>query len=198
MMLRSILAALALTLLAAPVSAAPGMVKVSLKTSEGTIVVAVDQRRAPITAANFLAYVDGKKFDNSFFYRAARAKGGAPVGFVQGGIRNNPIRTLPRITHEPTSKTGLRHLDGSLSMARNEPGSATGDFFITVGPQPSMDAHPGAPGDNAGYAVFGKVVSGMPVVKHILKARTWPGGAAAMKGQLIEKPIRIIEAKRIG
>lgn len=197
MTLRSIFTALGL-LLAAPASAAPDQVEVSIKTSEGTIIVAVDRRRAPITAGNFLAYVDKKRFDNSYFYRAARAKGGAPLGFVQGGIRNNPVRTLPPIAHEPTSKTGLRHVDGALSMARNQPGSATGDFFILVGAQPSMDAQPGARGDNAGYAVFGKVVSGMPVVKRILKARTWPGGSAAMKGQLIEKPIKIIEARRVG
>lgn len=196
MMFRSLLAALAL-LLAVPAVAAPDKVKVSLKTSEGTIIVAVDLRHAPITAANFLAYVDKKSFDNSNFYRAARAKGGAPIGLVQGGIRNNPMRVLPRIKHEPTNKTGLRHVDGALSMARNEPGSATGDFFILVGNQPSMDAHPGAPGDNAGYAVFGKVVSGMPVVKKILKAKTWPGGSGAMKGQLIEKPVKILEARRI-
>ncbi len=194
--LPSIVAALALAL-AAPVLAAPGTVKVSIKTTEGTIVVAVDTKRAPITAKNFLGYVDKHGFDGMSFYRAAKAKG-QMVGLIQGGIRKQFRYALPPIAHEPTSKTGLRHVDGALSMAREAPGSAMGDFFIVVGTQASMDAHPGAKGDNAGYAVFGKVVSGMPVVKKILKAKTFRGGPGVMKGQIIEKPVKIIEAKRVG
>lgn len=181
---------------AVPASAAPGIVNVSLRTSEGIIVVAVDTRRAPITAGNFLAYVDKRKLDGTSFYRAARAPGYPGIGLIQGGIRKQIRLALPPIPHEPTSKTGLRHVDGALSMARDAPGSAMGDFFIVAGRQKSMDAQPGAPGDNAGYAVFGRVVSGMPVVKRILKAKTYPGGAGAMKGQIIEKPVKIIEARR--
>ena len=192
MNLRLILAALAL-LFAAPAIAAPGIVKVALKTSEGTIVIGVDTRRAPVTAKNFLAYVDKKKFVATSFYRAASAKGYPGIGLVQGGIRKQIRLALPPIAHEPTSRTGLRHVDGAVSMARDAPGSAMGDFFIVAGVQKSMDASASDPG----YAVFGKVVSGMQVVKRILKARTFAGGAGAMKGQLIEKPIRIIEAKRL-
>ncbi len=188
-------AAIALLLLAAPAAAAPGIVKVSLKTSEGVIVVAVDTKRAPITAGNFLAYVDKKNFDGVTFYRAARAKS-VPVGLIQGGPRRSYTRLLPPIAHEPTSKTGLRHVNGALSMAREAPGSAMGDFFIVVGDQPSMDAKAGK-GDGLGYAVFGKVVSGMPVVKKILNAKTHKGGVGAMKGQLIEKPVKILEARRV-
>lgn len=184
-------------LLTAPAMAAPSKVKVALKTSEGTIVVAVDVRRAPITANNFLAYVDQKKFDGTSFYRAAPAQGNRSVGLIQGGIRRAAYRSLLPIAHEPTSKTGLRHVDGTISMARREPGSAMGDFFILVGPSPAMDARPGAKGDNAGYAAFGRVVSGMPVVKRIMAAKTWPGGAGAMKGQFIKEPVRIIEARRV-
>jgi len=180
----------------APVSAG-SKVKVALKTSEGTIVVAVDIGRAPITANNFLAYVDQRKFDGTSFYRAAPARGNRSIGLIQGGIRRAAYRSLLPIAHEPTSKTGLRHVDGAISMARREPGSAMGDFFILVGASPAMDARPGASGDNAGYAVFGRVVSGMPVVKRILAARTWPGGAGAMKDQLIQKPVQILEAKRV-
>ena len=194
-MIRPILAALAL-LLAAPALAAPGAVSVSIRTSEGTIVVAVDTKHAPITANNFLSYVDKHFFDGTTFYRAAKAKG-AMVGLIQGGPRHNVMKTLPPIAHEPTTKTGLRHVDGTLSMAREAPGSAMGDFFITIGAQSSMDAHPGAKGDNAGYAAFGHVVSGMPVVKKILKAKTFAAGYGAMKGQIIEQPIKIIEAKRV-
>ena len=78
-------------------------------------------------------------------------------------------------------------------MAREAPGSAMGDFFIVVGAQPSLDAK----GGNVGYAVFGKVVSGMPVVKKILNAKTHKGGFGPMKGQLIEKPVKIVEARRV-
>ena len=182
--------------LAVPAFAAPDTVKVSLKTSEGTILVAIDVRHAPITAKNFLGYVDKKNFDGTTFYRAARAKG-VPVGLIQGGIRKNYVRSLPPIPHEPTSKTGLRHVNGALSMAREAPGTAMGDFFIVVGAQPSMDAHPEAKGDNVGYAVFGKVVAGMAVVKKILNAKTFKGGTGAMKGQIIEQPVKIIEARRV-
>ena len=181
----------------APAIAAPSKVRVALKTSEGTIIVAVDVRRAPITANNFLAYVDQKKFDGTSFYRAAPAKGNRAVGLIQGGIRRAAYRSLLPIAHEPTSKTGLRHVDGAISMARREPGSAMGDFFILAGPSPAMDARPGGKGDNAGYAAFGRVVSGMPVVKRILAAKTWPGGPGAMKDQLIRKPVQILEAKRV-
>lgn len=178
--------------LAAPSFAAP--LKVALKTSAGTIVIAVDTKHAPITAKNFLAYVDARNFDGKSFYRAARATGNPRMGLIQGGVRRDIRRSLPPIAHEPTSKTGLRHVDGTVSMARGEVGSAMGDFFILVGPAPAMDARPG----NPGYAAFGKVVSGMPVVKKILAQKTWPGGSGAMKGQLIKEPVTIIEAKRVG
>jgi peptidyl-prolyl cis-trans isomerase A (cyclophilin A) len=190
-----LVAALALAL-AAPAFADPALVKVSIKTSAGTIVVAVDTKHAPITAKNFLAYVDKHNFDGTTFYRTAKAKG-AMVGFVQGGTRHNAMKILPPIAHEPTTKTGLRHVDGTLSMAREAPGSATGDFFITVGTVSDLDAHPGAKGDNAGYAAFGHVVSGMPVVKTILKSKTVAGGSGPLKGQIIADPVKIIEVKRV-
>ena len=183
---------------AAPAIAAPAPVKVAMKTSEGTIVIAVDTRHAPITAGNFLAYVDRKSFDGKSFYRAARATGNVRRGLIQGGVRRDIRRSLPPIVHEPTSKTGLRHVDGTVSMARGEVGSAMGDFFILVGPAPAMDARPGGGDAAAGYAAFGKVVSGMAVVKKILAEKTWPGGSGSMKGQLIKEPVKIIEAKRIG
>jgi len=180
----------------APAKSAPARVNVALKTSEGTIVIALDLRHAPITAGNFLAYVDQKKLDGTTFYRAARAIGNPSRGFVQGGVHRDFRRSLPPIKHEPTTKTGLHHVNGAISMARREPGTAMGEFFILAGDAPAMDAKPGGGEANAGYAVFGRVVSGMPVVKRILAARTWPGGSGAMKGQLIKAPVKIIEAKR--
>ncbi|MFZ5706121.1 MAG: peptidylprolyl isomerase [Pseudomonadota bacterium] len=180
-------------LLAPPAMAAPGIVRVSMKTTAGTFVLAIDTKRAPITAKNFLAYVDKRFLDGTTFYRAARAVGNPGRGFIQGGVHRDFRRSLPPIAHEPTSKTGLRHVDGAISMARREPGSAMGEFFIMVGAAPAMDAKAGDPG----YAVFGKVVSGMPVVRKILAEKTWPGGSGSMKGQLIKQPVKIVEAKRL-
>jgi len=172
-------------------------VKVALKTDLGTITIAVDVKRAPITSANFLAYVDQKKLDGTRFYRAARAQGDASRGFIQGGVHRDARRSLLPIAHEPTTRTGIRHVDGTISMARREPGTAMGEFFITVGAAPTMDARGDAKGDKAGYAAFGRVVAGMPVVKRILAVRTWPGGSGSMKGQLIREPVRIVEARRV-
>ena len=141
-------------------------VRVSLETSAGTILVETDPR-APITAANFLRYVDEGRFDGTDFYRGMAL--GAGSGVVQGGTSNAPDRILPPIAHEPTSQTGLRHVDGALSMARFEPGTADGDFFIIVGNLPGFDAGRAAPGD-PGFAVFGRVVEGMDAVRAILAA----------------------------
>jgi peptidyl-prolyl cis-trans isomerase A (cyclophilin A) len=194
-MLRSLLA-LALLALSATAPAAPrgpAIVRVDMVTSFGKIVIDVDARRAPVTAANFLRYVDNKRFDATNFYRAARTVNNPGHGFVQGGTRHDYRRIYPPIAHEPTSKTGILHTDGTISMARNEPGSAMGDFFITVGPIPSMDAKPGKPG----YAAFGHVVSGMEVVKRILAVPTVSQtGNGSMKGQMIVNPIKIISVSR--
>ena len=99
-------------------------------TSLGTIVVAVETERAPVTAANFLRYVDAKRFDGTTFYRAMKLGKDGEYGLIQGGVRGDPKRALPPIAHEPTSKTGLTHDEGAISMARTTPGTATGDFFI--------------------------------------------------------------------
>ncbi|MEA3014405.1 MAG: peptidyl-prolyl cis-trans isomerase [Sphingomonadales bacterium] len=173
------------------------IVRVRLETELGPIVLALDARHAPVTTANFLAYVDQGKFDGVVFYRASRTPGMRGQGFIQGGIRRDATRMLLPIAHEPTSRTGLSHGDGAISMARTDPGSATGDFFITAGPQPSMDAGHGRPADNLGYAAFGRVVEGREVVRRILAAPTVANaGRGAMRGQMIEQPVRIVSARR--
>lgn len=196
MFLARLLALLAL-LLTADAPAAPragGLVRVRLETSAGPIVVAVDVRRAPITAGNFLRYVDEKRLDGTTFYRAARSRNNPKSGLVQGGNNHKVSRSLAPIAHEPTSRTGLRHVDGTLSMARNAPGSAMGDFFITVGAAKYLDARPGYPG----YAAFGHVVSGMDVVGRILALPTYPGGySIETMGQSIRRPVRIVAARRV-
>ena len=173
----------------------PDTVRVKLETEAGPIMLAVDAKRAPVTAANFVRYVEEGRLDGTTFYRAARTKGAEGRGFIQGGIRRSFKRMLPAIAHEPTSETGLKHEARSISMAKAEEGAgATGDFFITLSPQPAMDSAPGKPG----YAVFGKVVEGMDSVRKILAAPTTPNaGRGAMRGQMIEKPVRIVSARRV-
>ena len=171
-------------------------VQVSLQTSAGTIVLALEKERAPVTTANFLRYVDQKKLDGMTFYRTVKVT--PTIGFIQGGTRNDPKRTLPPIKHEPSSSTGIHNLDGTIAMARNAPGTAAGDFFILVGDEPTMDADPKATGDNQGFAAFGHVVEGMDVVRQIMDAATSPTqGVGVMKGSMIAAPIRIIAAKRV-
>lgn len=180
-------------------SAAPTpetVVKVRLETTEGVIVVALAPDRAPITTANFLSYVEKKKFDGITFYRAVNVAPG--YGLIQGGIRGDARQLLPPIKHEPTTETGLSHTDGAISMARNAPGTANASFFITVGNIPSMDADPKQPGDNLGFAVFGHVTEGMEIVRHILQQPTSPTeGEGIMKGQMLAQPVRITSARRL-
>jgi peptidyl-prolyl cis-trans isomerase A (cyclophilin A) len=178
----------------APRPTVAGLPKVAIDTTEGTIVVALEVKRAPITANNFLRYVDAHRLDGTFFYRAARSRDGSNRGLVQGGIDHDLPKSFLPIKHEPTSQTGLRHVDGTLSMARNEPGSAMGDFFITVGPAPSLDAAPNYPG----YAAFGHVVKGMDVVHRILIKPTYPGGLSIETlGQTLRQTVKIVRAHRL-
>ncbi len=171
----------------------PDLVRVRLETAEGPITLELDAKRAPITAKNFVRYVEAARFDDTTFYRAARSKGDEKEGFIQGGIRRSYRRMFPPIAHEPTTKTGLRHEAGTISMAYREPGYAMGDFFITTKAMPSMDAD----GDEPGFAAFGKVVDGMDTVRKILAAPTDEGGSGAMKGQMITKPVKIVTARRV-
>jgi peptidyl-prolyl cis-trans isomerase A (cyclophilin A) len=123
--------------------------------------------------------------------------GGGATGLIEGGLQNDPAKLLPPIAHESTLTTGLRHVDGTVSMARYGVGTATADFFICIGPAPYLDADPSRPGDNAGYAAFGQVVEGMGVVRAILASPT--GGVArnpVMQGQILDPPIPIVSMKR--
>lgn len=180
---------------AAPQAAKEDLVQVALDTEAGRIVIAVDRGHAPITAKNFLRYVDAKRLDGITFYRAMKLWEG--TGLVQGGVRDG-AKLFPPIAHEPTSQTGLRHEDGTISMARAEPGSARCDFFITVGKIDGFDAGT-KDGDGLGYAAFGRVVEGMDVVRKLLAAPTSPtkGAALGMQGQLLEKPVKIVKAARV-
>ncbi|QNQ10951.1 peptidylprolyl isomerase [Sphingomonas alpina] len=177
-------------------SPAPATVRVVLETDQGRIVLELEKERAPVTTANFLRYVDQKRLDGIGFYRTVKVQ--AAFGFVQFGVQNAPKRVLPPIKHEPTTQTGVKHLSGTISTARYAPGTATGDFTIMVGDQPSLDADPSQPGDNLGYAAFGHVVEGMDVVIRVLDATPSPtAGEGVMKGQMLVPPILIRTARRL-
>src|SRR6478735_1110079 len=187
-------------LLVATSAAAQATTKVVIETELGDIVVALETERAPLTAANFLRYADEKRFDGTVFYRAMRLEWDPqPNGLVQAGTQFDPARILPPIAHEPTSQTGIRHLAGTISMARYEPGSATGDFAIMLSPQPFLDADPTSedPERRAGFAAFGQVVEGMDLVRAIFDAPVDPDkGEGAMKGQMLAPPVKIISVRR--
>ncbi|WP_163228861.1 peptidylprolyl isomerase [Caulobacter rhizosphaerae] len=169
---------------------------VALDTPQGRIVIELAVEQAPITTANFLRYVDRKLYDKATFFRASRAPGAVDYGLIQGGLQN--VGALPPIAHEPTSQTGLKHVDGAVSIARTAPGTATSDFFICIGDAPYLDANPTGTGDNLGFAAFGRVVQGMDVAKKILALPT-PGKAInpVMKGQILDPPVPITSARRV-
>lgn len=177
----------------ATVQPKPATVRVVLTTELGPIVLELKKERAPITTANFLKYVVAKRFDGIGFYRAVTSAPG--FGLVQAGQRDGAKQYKP-IAHEPTSQTGVKHLDGTISMARGAPGTAVADWFIMLGDSPSLDANPAAPGDNLGFAAFGRVVEGMDVVRQIQLAPTDPNqGEGVMKGQMIARPVKILTAR---
>lgn len=198
---RTLLAAAALFALPAAaqtpeVNAEPPLPRVEIVTDAGTMTVEVDTRRAPITGANFLAYVDKKRLDGAAFYRVVKA--GPEWGFVQFGLQGDPKRSLPPIAHEPTTQTGLSHYDGVLSVARLEPGTARGEFTMMVGHQTSLDANPAASGDNLGYAAFARIVEGRDVLTRILDTPVDPvkNVSGAFAGEMPATPVRILSARR--
>ena len=185
---------------ATPATPAPAanedIVPVAIDTSLGRIVVAVDRGHAPITAANFLKYVDTHRYDSESFYRAVKTSDGASA-LIQGGVHSNAAKLLPPIKHEPTTLTGVHNVTGAISMANAGPGTARADFFILLQDLPGLDAS-GEGGDANGFAVFGRVTEGMDVVQKIFAAPVSPTkGEGAMKGQMLDPSIKIIKAARV-
>ncbi len=177
-------------------AASEGLPRVAIQTSLGTFTVEIDTSAAPITGANFLRYVDEGRFEGMTFYRAMQGYNGS--GLIQGGTNQDRQRTLPAIPHEPTTQTGLSHTEGALSMPRFEPGTAAGDFTVMVGNMTYLDARPDQPGDNLGYAVFGRVVQGMDVVRTILAAPvSATEGEGVMLGQMLEPRVVIERVWRV-
>ena len=193
--------ALILAALLLPAAAsAQATANVVIATELGTIVVALETERAPVTAANFLRYADEKRFDGTVFYRVMKLDWGEqPNGLIQAGTQWDPARILPPIAHEATNVTGVKHVAGAISMARGEPGTANGDFSITLSELTGLDADPRAedPELRAGYAAFGRVVEGMDVVRAIFAAPLDPDkGEGWMKGEMIAEPVKILTVRR--
>ena len=178
---------------------APGEVRVVLTTAHGPIEVAADLARAPLSAGDFLEYVDRGLFNGGAFYRTVRPENDinpVRIDVIQGGVTDKK-KFLPPIPHEPTNRTGLRHRNGTISIARGKPGTGTaGAFFICIGAQPALDFGGKRNPDGQGFAAFGRVLQGMDVVRAIWTSKTGaPYEGLALQG--LTPPIGIVSAKRI-
>ena len=150
----------------------PGNPRVLIETELGDIQVEVYEEAAPVTASNFLRYVDEGRFAGAHFYRvvtmANQPDDSIKIEVIQGGLGFEESESrLPPIPHETTTVTGVLHTDGTLSMARNAPGTAASEFFICIGDQPALDFGGRRNPDGQGFAAFGRVVEGMDVVRAI-------------------------------
>ena len=170
------------------------LVRVMLETALGCIYVDVDTARAPATAANFLRYVDGGHYNGGRFHRTVRPDNqpddAVKIEVIQAGVNPNRPGDYGPIPLERTSQTGLAHRDGTISMARREPDSATSDFFICLGDQPELDEGGARNPDGQGFAAFGRVVDGLDVARAIQRRPA--------EGQALTPPVAILRATRIG
>jgi peptidyl-prolyl cis-trans isomerase A (cyclophilin A) len=180
-------------LLSLALLAAQGPVRVLLATELGDIEIEIDVPRAPVTAANFLRYVDSGDYDGGQFHRTVTRENQpdnpVKIEVIQASVAEarKSAERAP-IPLERTTKTGLSHVDGTLSMARGEPDSATSSFFICIGEEPELDFGGRRNPDGQGFAAFGRVISGMEVVRKIQ--------ASPREEQRLTPPIRILSARR--
>lgn len=175
-------------------SSLSSVVRIRIETAKGVIEAELDSAKAPRTVANFLGYVDGGAYEQSRFHRTVRADNqpndSVRIAVIQAGVDSvHASRGAPPIALERTSVTGLRHLDGTLSMARGGPDTATSSFFICIGDQPSLDFGGHRNLDGQGFAAFGRVTRGMDVVRAIQESPA--------EGQRLTPPIAITRIVRI-
>jgi peptidyl-prolyl cis-trans isomerase A (cyclophilin A) len=177
-------------------------VRVIFETELGKIEMEIDILHAPVTGENFLRYVDGKFYDDGVINRAVRTdnttRHDVEIQVIQFQI--NPERNseqFPPIPMERTNVTGMRHVNGTLSMARSGPDTARASFSIVIGDQPEMDFGGKRNPDGQGFAAFGLVVEGMDVVKKIQSKHTLPAGQRGAYGtETLDPPIKIVKAYR--
>lgn len=167
---------------------------VRFETELGAFDVSVATEAAPLTAANFLRYVDERQYDGGRFHRSVRLdnqrRSDVLIEVIQGGVDRGRRRSgHPPVPLERTRDTGLRHEDGTISMARGAPDSARSDFFICIGPQPSLDFGGERNADGQGFAAFGKVTNGMEVIRKI--------HASPTRAERLTPAIGIKSARRI-
>lgn len=157
-----------------------------ITTAAGEIRILVYPRRAPLTAANFLRYVDAGLYAGTSFFRVVTPENQPDdpvrIEVIQGGDVSEE-KCFPPVAHETTEITHLKHGDGVISMARAEPGTATSSFFICVGEQPELDYGGRRNPDGQGFAAFGRVTEGMEVVRRIQRLEA--------RGQILKKPVLI-------
>ena len=177
-------------------------VRVRVQTELGDIVLEVDPVKAPITTANFLKYVDAGHYDGGLWHRTVKMdnqpESPVKIEVIQAGV--NPDRTkegFPPITLERTNLTGLLHKDGAVSMARGGPDSATSGWFICINDQPSLDFGGARNPDGQGFAAFGRVVSGMDVVRKIQAAPSSTTRVTNAEAQRLTPPIKIVKVSRV-
>ena len=178
--------------------------RVQINTSVGNITVELYADKAPVTVANFLRYVDDKRYDNGSFYRVVRmdnqATSPVKIEVIQGGVHDDSSKIMPPIAQETTNKTGILHLDGTISLARGKPESGASEFFICINPQPELDFGGKRNPDGQGFAAFGKVTKGMEIVRKIQQGETGtPGATNAYSNpkQLLLKPVVIKSVRRV-
>ena len=164
-----------------------------IKTTMGNISIELNPAHAPVTVANFLQYVDAHLYDSSSFFRAVTLNNQpnnlVKIEVIQGGNVDSTKEFAP-IPIETTAQTGILHKDGTISMARGAPASATSSFFICINDQPSLDFAGKRNSDGQGFAAFGKVTKGMDVVKKI--QNLYPE-----QGQYFKPPVTIISITRV-
>ena len=148
------------------------IIPISIETELGPIQLELYPDGAPITVSNFLRYVDENRYGDFHFYRVVHMENqpdnDVKIEVIQGGLGfdKHPME-LPAIIHETTNKTGIRHLNGTLSMARMEPGTASSEIFLCINDQPELDYSGKRNPDGQGFAAFGKVISGMDLIRKI-------------------------------
>lgn len=147
-------------------------VKIKMETDWGSIIAELYSDKAPVTCANFIKYTQNNKLEGANFYRVVRMdnqpNNEIKIEVIQGGLGFDVEEPpYPPIMHETTKETGVLHEDGTLSMARLQPGTASSEFFICIGEQPELDFGGNRNPDGQGFAAFGKIIEGMDVVRKI-------------------------------
>jgi peptidyl-prolyl cis-trans isomerase A (cyclophilin A) len=177
-------------------------VRVRVQTELGDIVLELDPKRAPGTTANFLRYLDAGHYDGGTFHRTVKMdnqpESPVKIEVIQAGVNANRTKDgFPAIPLERTSVSGLAHKDGAVSMARGAPDSATSGWFICINDQPSLDFGGARNPDGQGFAAFGRVVSGMDVVRKIQQAPSSSNRTSNTEAQRLTPPIKIVKVSRV-